>query len=110
MNNILELNGYKALISFDPEANLFRGEFLDLNGGADFYATDVTSLRREAATSLRIFLEECAKRGIEPKKSFSGRFVLRVSPETHHAAVVAAQSAGMSLNQWANKVISEAVA
>lgn len=109
MNNILDIDGYKAIISFDPDIEMFRGEFIDLNGGADFYASDVTSLKKEAQTSLHIYLDECKKRGIEPKKQFSGKFVLRVSPEVHHAAALAAQAAGVSLNQWTSKVIEEAV-
>lgn len=110
MNNILNIDGYKSVISYDPDTEMFRGEFVDLNGGADFYASDVTTLKKEAKTSLRIFLEECKKRGIEPKKQYSGKFVLRVSPETHHAAALAAQASGVSLNQWVADVIAEAAA
>ena len=43
--NIMEIDGYHAVIQFDPEIDMFRGEFLDLNGGADFYARDVSGLR-----------------------------------------------------------------
>lgn len=67
MNNILDFDGYKAVVSYDPETEMFRGEFIDLNGGADFYAADESTLKKEAQTSLRIFLEECKKRGI-PKE------------------------------------------
>ncbi|STY64445.1 Uncharacterized protein encoded in hypervariable junctions of pilus gene clusters [Mannheimia haemolytica] len=38
MRNIMDINGYKAVIAYDPETELFRGEFIGLNGGADFYA------------------------------------------------------------------------
>jgi predicted HicB family RNase H-like nuclease len=34
--------------------------------------------------------------------------MLRVSPEIHGAALVAAQAAGKSLNQWAGEVLQEA--
>lgn len=108
MNNILEIKGHKAVIVFDPDTELFRGEFIDLNGGADFYGTDVISLKKEGEISLRIFLEECEKRGIKPKKQFSGKFVLRVSAQTHYAAALAAQASGLSLNQWVANVIEEA--
>ena len=40
MMNVMEINGVKAVITFDPEINMFRGEFVGLNGGADFYSTD----------------------------------------------------------------------
>ncbi len=31
MKNVMDIKGYKALIAFDPDTNLFRGEFVDLN-------------------------------------------------------------------------------
>ncbi len=34
--------------------------------------------------------------------------MLRVPPEVHSAALVAAQASGKSLNQWATKVLADA--
>ena len=61
------------------------GEFLGLNGGADFYADDVAGLHREGEASLAAFIDECARRGIEPRKSFSGKFMLRVESKMHQS-------------------------
>lgn len=108
MNNLMTIGGHKAVISFDPERGLFRGEFTGLAGGADFYAKDVDGLKREGEISLRVYLAACAKRGIEPLAKASGALNLRVSPELHRAATAAAKASGMSLNQWAAAVIREA--
>jgi hypothetical protein len=35
--NVMTVDDYKARIEFDPELDMFRGEILGLNGGADFY-------------------------------------------------------------------------
>ncbi|MBK5964502.1 toxin-antitoxin system HicB family antitoxin [Thiocystis minor] len=102
------MNGYQAVIAFDPDIELFRGEFMGLNGGADFYAADVEGLKREGEISLRLFLDACKRRGIEPRKHFSGKFSLRVDPATHEAAVMAAAAHGQSLNQWATEAIRQA--
>ena len=69
----MEIDGYRAVIRFDPDIEMFRGEFVDLNGGADFYAGDVSGLRREGATSLRVFLEMCEEDGVEPGRRYSPR-------------------------------------
>mgnify|MGYP000896489949 CR=1 FL=1 len=108
MNNVMTIGGYQAVVSFDPEIQMLRGEFLGLNGGADFYAADVEGLRREGETSLRVFLEACAQRGLEPRKYFSGKFVLRVDSATHEAAAIAAAAQGQSLNQWAAETLRQA--
>lgn len=108
MKNIMSIGGHRAVIHYDPDIEMFRGEFLGLNGGADFYAADVAGLRREGQLSLEAFMDECAKRNIEPRRHFSGRFVLRVAPEIHEAAAVAAAAQGESLNQWVSGIIAEA--
>ncbi|MER1968514.1 type II toxin-antitoxin system HicB family antitoxin [Castellaniella sp. GW247-6E4] len=108
MKNTMTIGGQQAVITYDPDIEMFRGEFVGLNGGADFYAADVAGLRREGGISLSVFFDECAKRGVEPRKNFSGKFVLRVAPEVHEAAAIAAAASGESLNQWVADVIREA--
>ncbi len=64
--SIMEVDGYKARIQYDPELNLFRGEILGLNGSADFYGDNPASLREEFKNSLKVFLEVCKEKGISP--------------------------------------------
>lgn len=97
--NLMEIDGYHAVITYDPEIEMFRGEFLDLNGGADFYARDVNGLRREGRRSLRVFLDLCAEKGIDPRRHFSGRFNVRIPEDLHAEAVRVARATGKSLNQ-----------
>ena len=44
MRNTMEIDGYRAIVQYDPEIDMFRGEFVGLNGGADFYANDIAGL------------------------------------------------------------------
>jgi len=92
-------NGYKAVIAYDPEIEMFRGEFVGLNGGADFYARDAEGLKKEGRASLKAFLRMCDEDGV-PSRKPHGKFALRIDPETHYEASVAAAAGGMSLNQW----------
>ena len=66
--NTMTIDGHQAVIAFDPEIQMFRGEFVGLNGGADFYAKDVKRLQSEGRISLKVFLEACAQDGVEPRK------------------------------------------
>ena len=45
MKNVMDFDGYQAAIAYDPEMEMFRGEFVGLNGGADFYASDLAGFR-----------------------------------------------------------------
>ncbi len=108
--NMMDFDGYKAVICYDPEIEMFRGEFVGLNGGADFYAADVRTLHEEGRTSLRVFLDECAAKGIEPRKSFSGKFMVRIDPHLHEVATAKAAAEGKSLNQLTEEALRSQVA
>ena len=57
MRNTMEIEGYRAVIHIDPNIEMFRSEFVGLNGGADFYARDIAGLRHEGAASFKVFLD-----------------------------------------------------
>ena len=108
MLNTMTINGHKAVIQYDPETALFRGEFVGLNGGADFYADNVADLHKEGAASLQVFLDVCQEQGIAPYKHYSGRFNVRVRPDVHAAAVAAAAAQNISLNEWVSQTLDQA--
>lgn len=107
--NIITYKGHKAKIEYDPELDMFRGEILGLNGGADFYGKSPDDLRREFRKSLEIYLAECRERGLEPYKEFSGKFNLRIPPELHAEIASRASAEGKSLNQWIVETIDQIV-
>ena len=50
MMNTIKINDYRAVIAYDPDIEMFRGEFVGLNGYADFYAKDIENLKKENST------------------------------------------------------------
>ncbi len=108
--NVMTLDGYHAKIAFDSELDLFRGEILGLNGGADFYGKNPEELRAEFKKSLEVFLAVCAEKGIEPKRNFSGKFNLRIPPALHEQLAIAAQAEGKSINTLAQEALRFRVA
>ncbi len=110
MSNIMTIDGHRAVVQFDPEIGLFRGEFVGLNGGADFYADSVDGLKREGETSLHVFLDVCREKGIDPSRVFSGKFQVRITEDLHARAVEAAASRGISLNRFVEVAIEDEMA
>jgi len=51
----------------------------------------------------------CREDGVEPYKSFSGKFNVRIAPELHADVVAAAKSNGESLNQFIAETLEHAV-
>lgn len=96
--NLLKIDGQVATLAYDPDLDLFRGEFIGLNGMVDFYAATVSALKREGRRSLKAYLDVCSENGIAPLRTFSGNFNVRVDSTLHAAAVQLAASRGVSLN------------
>src|SRR5450755_3000842 len=108
--NLMSIDGYRAKIDYDPELDLFRGEILGLNGGADFYGKNPKELRAEFKKSLAVFLQVCEEKGLEPRRHFTGKFNLRITPELHEKLAIAAQAEGKSINTVAQEALLERVA
>ena len=108
--NMMNLDGYSAKIEYDAELDVFRGEILGLSGGADFYGKNPKELRAEFRKSLQVFLEVCQEKGIEPRRNYSGKFNLRISPDLHEKLAIVAQAEGKSINTLAQEALQQRVA
>lgn len=107
--NIMEVDGYKARIDYDPAIDSFRGEILGLNGSADFYGKNPAELRREFRNSLKVYLEVCREQGINPQKEYSGKFNLRIPPRLHSRIAEAAAGESKSINEWVSEALEKTV-
>lgn len=106
---MLEHKGYKGHVEFDEEAGLFHGEVVDTRDVITFQGTSVEELERAFRDSVDDYLEFCASRGEEPDRPFSGRLMLRLSPELHRKLFLQATESGKSLNQLISERLEQAV-
>ena len=107
--NIMKVDGYKAKIEYDPELDQFRGEILGLNGSADFYGKNPANLRKEFRNSLKVFLDVCDEKGINPTREFSGKFNLRIPPKLHSKIAAQATADDKSLNQFVSEILEQSI-
>ncbi|MEW6501476.1 MAG: type II toxin-antitoxin system HicB family antitoxin [Thermodesulfobacteriota bacterium] len=107
--NTLTYKGYAARVEFDAEDRLFHGRIAGIRDIVTFHGESVKELLASFEEAVDDYLETCEKLGQHPNKPFSGRMMLRLPPETHAAAAMAAEANGKSLNQWATEVIDKAV-
>lgn len=92
--------GYTAKIAYDDQAGALRGEVIDLSDDIHFSATSVRQLRQEFHAAVDAYLLDCATRGVQPAKPFSGKLLLRLPSELHRNAVITAASLDVSLNDF----------
>lgn len=107
--NTMTYKGYTARVEYDERDNLFVGRILGIRSIISFHGETVAGLRKAFEHAIKDYLDDCKKEGLSPEKPASGKLLLRVPPEVHGRALVAAQSAGKSLNQWATEVLQHAV-
>jgi predicted HicB family RNase H-like nuclease len=102
--------GYTARIEFDERDMIFVGKILGITDLVWFHGESVNELREAFIESVEDYIETCAKIGKPPLKPVSGNMMLRVPPQVHLQALIAAQAKGQSLNQWASEVLRNASA
>lgn len=106
--NTMTHQGYTARVEYDERDHLFIGRILGIRHIISFHGESVAQLRAEFEHAVEDYLADCREQGIPPEKPASGKLLLRVPPEVHGRALVAAQAAGKSLNQWATEVLQKA--
>lgn len=106
--NTMSYKGYTARVEYDPRDDIFAGRVLGVRDIISFHASSVSQLHQAFHLALDDYLNDCVERGVTPERPASGKVMLRIRPEIHAAATIAAQSAGKSLNQWADEVFERA--
>ncbi len=106
--NTMTFKGYAAQIVYSDEDACFVGHIAGITDVVGFHADNVTELRHAFETAVTDYLAACKKLERHPQKTASGKLMLRVPPQVHSAALIAAQVSGMSLNQWSANVLGQA--
>ena len=106
--SIMTHNGYSARVEYDARDSIFVGRVLGVRDQISFHGETVKDLVADFHAAVEHYLQVCKRRNIAPEKPYSGKLILRVPPEIHAAAAVAAEAAGASLNQWASAALGEA--
>jgi predicted HicB family RNase H-like nuclease len=96
----MKYRGYTGSVEYDAEDRLFHGRVDGITDIVSFQGDTVEALEADFRAGVDDYLEFCKERGVEPQRPCSGRFVLRVSPELHREAAIAARSQRESLNTW----------
>ena len=102
-------NGYHGSVEYSPEDDCLHGRLLNINDIITYEGNSLSEIKTAFRDSVDDYLVFCAETGKSPDKPYSGKMMFRVAPEVHAKAALAAQLKGVSLNQWAEDVLREAV-
>ena len=100
MNTHFEYKGYLGSAEVDPEGCVLVGKLLFIRDIITYSALTVPELERAFREAVDDYLRSCADSGDEPDLPLKGSFNVRVGPERHRAAAIAARRRGIGLNDF----------
>ena len=106
---MMEFKGYTAKVEFDDVAELFHGEVIGIKDVVTFQGKTPKELKKSFKESVEDYLSFCTQRGEAPDKPFTGKFVVRLTPELHQKIFISAKLSGESINAWMNEKLSRVV-
>jgi len=106
--NMMKYRGYAALIEYDEDDRIFVGHLAGIKDIVGFHGTTVDELECAFHESVDNYIAISEETGRAAQKTYSGKLMLRVSPDIHAAVATAAQIHGKSINQWAAEVLDQA--
>ncbi|HYW11771.1 MAG TPA: type II toxin-antitoxin system HicB family antitoxin [Longimicrobium sp.] len=92
--------GYTGSVEYDAGDRILHGRVIGITDIVSFEGTTVEELEADFRAGIDSYLQGCAERGVEAQRPYSGRFVIRLSPEVHRDASIAARLARTSMNSW----------
>ncbi len=105
---MLKYKGYSGYVEFDDYAGLFCGEVIGTRDVITFQGKSVNEIEKAFKDSVDDYLDFCNQRGEGPDKPFSGKLMLRISPDLHSKIYVKASKTGKSLNKWIADLLNSA--
>ncbi len=90
----------KALSNSTKRAGFFHGDVINTRDVITFQGSSVKELKKALKGSVETYLAFCASLGEEAEKPFSGKLLVRMSPELHRHTSLEARRLGMSVNAY----------
>ena len=107
--NEMNYKGYAAKIEYSAEDGCLVGHILGIQDIVGFHGDSVPEIRKNFEEAVDDYLACCAEIGKEPQKPFSGKIMLRVSPEVHAKLAIKAQISGKSINKLVVEALNSSV-
>lgn len=105
MNNVMEYKGYMGTVEYSDKDRVLFGKVLGIKGLISYEGESVDNLRIDFEEAIDDYLQMCAEKNIEPEKIYKGNFNVRIAPELHKQASIAALNRNISLNSYVEKAI-----
>lgn len=109
MKDFLEYKDYLGSVHFNADDEIFYGKIECIDDLISFEGNTVNELKAAFIEAVEDYIELCKEAGKPAEKSHKGSFNIRISPAIHKKAKRQAIMQGISLNQFIQQAVEQAV-
>ena len=74
-----------------------------------YEGSTLTELKDDFEAAVDSYIEGCLADGIQPRKPFSGKLILRMSSDLHGRIAMAASDSGTTINEFITRTLAAAL-
>ena len=104
---VLKYKHYIGSVEYSETDKILFGKVQGIRGLISYEGQNVDELEQDFKNGIDEYLEECREKNIEPQKSYTGAFNVRIPSDMHGKAVLKANELGINLNAFVKTAIEE---
>lgn len=94
----MKYKDYYGTVECSLDDDILFGKVIGIRGAITYEGSTVQELKNDFHDVIDTYLSDCKKMGIEPQKSYKGKFSVRINPELHRKLAVYAKQHNESMN------------
>lgn len=106
----LEYKGYKGTVEYCKEDDCLVGKVIGMHKDLIAYeGNTLAELREDFKDAIDSYIDGCLADGIEPRKPFSGKLIVRMTSDLHGRVAMAAFANGTTINDFITRTLAAAL-
>ncbi len=106
----LKYKGYTGSVEYSEEDMCLFGKVQGMTKDSITYeGTTVEELKKDFEGAIDDYLQLCKEKNITPRKPYSGVLNVRLTPELHSEAALAANKEGITINAYIKNAVAKAL-
>ena len=107
--SLFRYKGFYGSAQASVEDHCLYGKLEFIEPLVSYEGQNIEELEQAFKDAVDDYLLDCEKLGREPAKSCKGSFNVRIGPELHRNALIAAKERNLNLNEFVKRSIEQAV-
>ncbi|NDV59988.1 type II toxin-antitoxin system HicB family antitoxin [Bacteroides sp. 519] len=104
----LKYRGYTGSVEYSEADNCLFGKVLGMTKDSITYeGSTIEELKSDFEAGIDSYLEMCERKGVKPRKAFSGTLNIRIPSEIHGKIAMIAEETGTTVNTVIRRVLEK---